>query len=397
MVFFSRVSSPKLYGSVIIIARKQQQCVITVGQRSISGKVMRQGLPPVQKPAPFPYKEKRYNYIRAVFDRTTSRLDENSKLIVVEGPPAAGKRALAKELAEELEMAYFPSPNVAETYFNDYGYDLRQIDHKLPTSCQSYDENDFIKDPMRENSSKAARFQISKFALRYRRYLEALAHILNTGQGVVMDRSPFSDLAYMTAMTETGIISKNVYNYYHAVRNNSLFALWRPHLVIYLDVPIEETRRRIEARNHPNEKDSIVSSPAYLQALVNSYKNDYLKNISIHAEVLVYDWSKVGDPEILVEDIERIDFDQYTVYDKKLIDWRRDNLWAWNTSRQEFTHSQDYFMGHLNVPPIQCNEIVINPSDRRLYEAILDETPGSKFAKGFNEEMGDKGILFKLS
>jgi NADH dehydrogenase (ubiquinone) 1 alpha subcomplex subunit 10 len=303
MVFFSRVSSPKLYGSVIIIARKQQQCVITVGQRSISGKVMRQGLPPVQKPAPFPYKEKRYNYIRAVFDRTTSRLDENSKLIVVEGPPAAGKRALAKELAEELEMAYFPSPNVAETYFNDYGYDLRQIDHKLPTSCQSYDENDFIKDPMRENSSKAARFQISKFALRYRRYLEALAHILNTGQGVVMDRSPFSDLAYMTAMTETGIISKNgrifqfisillikmlkilnynfqiVYNYYHAVRNNSLFALWRPHLVIYLDVPIEETRRRIEARNHPNEKDSIVSSPAYLQALVNSYKNDYLKNI----------------------------------------------------------------------------------------------------------------------
>lgn len=223
MVFFSRVSSPKLCGSVVIIARKQQQCVITVGQRSISGKVMRQGLPPVQKPAPFPYKEKRYNFLRALLDPTTSRLDENSKLIVVEGPPAAGKRALAKELAEELDMAYFPSPNVADCYINKYGYDLRQVDHKLPESCKSYDENDFLKDPMRGNGSKAARFQLTKLSLRYKLHLEALAHILNTGQGVVMDRSPFSDLAYMTAMTETGVISKNgtIFN------SVSYYLLWK--------------------------------------------------------------------------------------------------------------------------------------------------------------------------
>ncbi|EFX67986.1 hypothetical protein DAPPUDRAFT_231763 [Daphnia pulex] len=397
MVFFSRVSSPKLCGSVVIIARKQQQCVITVGQRSISGKVMRQGLPPVKKPAPFPYKEKRYNFLRALFDPTTSRLDENSKLIVVEGPPAAGKRALAKELAEELDMAYFPSPNVADCYINKYGYDLRQVDHKLPESCKSYDENDFLKDPMRGNGSKAARFQLTKLSLRYKLHLEALAHILNTGQGVVMDRSPFSDLAYMTAMTETGIISKNVYNFYHQVRNNALFALWRPHLVIYLDVPVDETRRRIEARNLPNEKDSMLTTPAYLQALVDSYKKDYLKDISTHAEVLVYDWSKVADPEIVVEDIERIDFDQYTVYDEKMKDWRRINEWDWNNSRQEFTHSQHYLMAHLNVPPIQCNEILIGAGDNKVRAGVMDETPGCKFAKGFNPEMGDKGILFKLS
>jgi deoxyadenosine/deoxycytidine kinase len=63
------------------------------------------------------------------------------------------------------------------------------------------------------------------------------------------------------------------------VRNNALFALWRPHLVIYLDVPVDETRRRIEARNLPNEKDSMLTTPAYLQALVDSYKKDYLKDI----------------------------------------------------------------------------------------------------------------------
>jgi NADH dehydrogenase (ubiquinone) 1 alpha subcomplex subunit 10 len=43
----------------------------------------------------------------------------------------------------------------------------------------------------------------------------------------------------------------------------------------------------------------------------------------------------VADPEIVVEDIERIDFDQYTVYDEKMKDWRRINEWDWNNSRQE--------------------------------------------------------------
>ncbi len=70
-----------------------------------------------------------------------------------------------------------------------------------------------------------------------------------------------------------------VYHHYHKMRNNALFALWRPHLVVYLDVPVEETRKRIEARNRPHEKDSLVSTPAYLQSLENTYKKDILKDI----------------------------------------------------------------------------------------------------------------------
>jgi len=68
------------------------------------------------KPAPFPYKEKNYNFIRALFDPTTSRLDDNSKIIVVEGLPTAGKGALAKRLADELDMLYIPSPTVVCIY-----------------------------------------------------------------------------------------------------------------------------------------------------------------------------------------------------------------------------------------------------------------------------------------
>lgn len=400
MVFFSSCRvTPKLYGSVIIIAGKQQQCLITqsLAQRCISSKAMKQGLPVQPKPAPFPYKEKRYNFFRALFDTTTDRFDENSKLIVVEGPPAAGKGALAKELAEELGMAYFPAPTQAEEYINHYGYDLRKLDPQLPESCQSYDENDFIKDPKRMNGAKAARFQFTKLGLRYQRYLEALAHILNTGEGVVMDRSPYSDLVYITAMAETGIVGKNVYHHYHKMRNNALFALWRPHLVVYLDVPVEETRKRIEARNRPHEKDSLVSTPAYLQSLENTYKKDILKDISSHSEVLIYDWSKGGDSEIVVEDIERVNFDQYGPYDLKMKDWRRYDKWDWNNSRQKFTHNQQELCQYLNVPAFNVPEILVDGGDNKIYDIVMSEAPGNKYAKGYNADMGDKGLWFKLS
>jgi len=41
----------------------------------------------------------------------------------------------------------------------------------------------------------------------------------------------------------------------------------------------------------------------------------------------VYDWSEGGDVEVVVEDIERIDFDKYGRYDKKLEDWRFFKEW----------------------------------------------------------------------
>lgn len=70
-----------------------------------------------------------------------------------------------------------------------------------------------------------------------------------------------------------------VLSHYHRTRNNAIHLLWRPHLVIYLDVPAAEVRRRIEARNRPHEVDSPVSTTQYLQTLEDVYKKDYLKTI----------------------------------------------------------------------------------------------------------------------
>lgn len=196
--------SSKLYGSVLVVAGKSQQFSV----RGITSKTMRHRIETATpKPAPFPYKEKSYNFLRALTDYpTTSRLDENSKLIVVDGLPTAGKGAVAKELADELDMAYFEAPTIAKTLFNDYGYDLRQLDSKLPLNCRSYDENDFLKNP---KTIKAARMQVKMFQLRFQQYVNALAHILNTGQGVVLNRSVYSDFVFLEGMVAQGFVSKN--------------------------------------------------------------------------------------------------------------------------------------------------------------------------------------------
>ena len=179
---------------------------IATGQvRAISSKAMRHRNP-VNKPAPFYYTEKRYNLLRAFFDDTLSRFDDNTKLVVIDGPPTAGKAQLAKELADELDMVYSPAPTMDYLLHNDYGYDMRQLDPQLPEDCRSFDETNFLQDP---SCVKAWRLRMWKLELRFRQHLEALAHILNTGQGVVMDRSPFSDHVYTEAMAAHKLCSQN--------------------------------------------------------------------------------------------------------------------------------------------------------------------------------------------
>lgn len=46
-----------------------------------------------------------------------------------------------------------------------------------------------------------------------------------------------------------------------------------------------------------------------------------LLNFSSHSELLIYDWSEEGEVDIVIEDIERIDFDHYDEQDRKMKDW----------------------------------------------------------------------------
>lgn len=92
-----------------------------------------------------PLTEKGYNNVHCFFDHTTKRFDENSKVVFVEGLPAIGKSDFAEQLAEDLDMKYFPMVTMDLCYITHTGCDIRTLDPKLPKSVRSYDEKRFFR------------------------------------------------------------------------------------------------------------------------------------------------------------------------------------------------------------------------------------------------------------
>lgn len=58
-----------------------------------------------------------------------------------------------------------------------------------------------------------------------------------------------------------------------------------------------------------------------------------LSHLSNHAELLIYDWSEMGDVEVVVEDIERLNLDDFDPYDPKMRDWRITKEMEWGQQR----------------------------------------------------------------
>jgi NADH dehydrogenase (ubiquinone) 1 alpha subcomplex subunit 10 len=53
----------------------------------------------------------------------------------------------------------------------------------------------------------------------------------------------------------------------------------KPHLVVYLDVPVSLVQQRIKERNIPYEVSSKVFTTQYLSDMEYFYKQRYLKEI----------------------------------------------------------------------------------------------------------------------
>lgn len=305
---------------------------------------------------------------------------------------AAGKTKFAKELAEELEMCFIPAPSMEDIYINSYGYDLRQLDDKLPEGVKSYDTKRFNLEPTHR---LAGSHQINNLYLRIIRYTDCLAHILSTGQGVVTVKSPYSDYVFLEAMYRCNFLSAGVRSAYYDLKKNVIDELMKPHLCIYLDVPVAKTRENIKKRNIDYEVNSKALTDQFLQEIEYGYKQSYLKEISEHAELLVYDWSEGGETEVVVEDIERIDFDSYGHYDPKMQDWRIMTEWEWCEKRMEYTWNKDMIDAQFNVPRFDVPELVMTAEDSEILEEVATNAPGEKFIHGYNADMGDTGIWKK--
>jgi deoxyadenosine/deoxycytidine kinase len=66
---------------------------------------------------------------------------------------------------------------------------------------------------------------------------------------------------------------------YNDYWNNTMPQLLRPHLVVYLDVPVAQTLQNIKKKAVLGEKDSNIYTEKYLATMEETLKNNYLKEI----------------------------------------------------------------------------------------------------------------------
>ncbi|OQV19164.1 NADH dehydrogenase [ubiquinone] 1 alpha subcomplex subunit 10, mitochondrial [Hypsibius exemplaris] len=306
---------------------------------------------PMNPHKPWPYETKPYKWYHSIFnlDRTSNRIDENSKVIVVEGNIGAGKSTLAKGLAEILGMRYYPEADFNTYYEMFSGVDLKKYAHELGPTAQPFGIKEFYEDP---THALVARMQVSKYVARYYQYCEALLHLFSTGQGVILERSAYSDFVFVDAMMKNGYVGRPARRYYYELKNNTIQDLMRPHCIIYLDAPVDVCMERIAKRNIGYEVNSSVITPEYLKTLENGYKEHYLPQMETFCQTLVYDWTEFADPEAIVEDLEKVEFDKHRYYyDPMFRDWSEFYINEdWDETRVKFQKWKDWAREHTDIP-----------------------------------------------
>jgi deoxyadenosine/deoxycytidine kinase len=249
----------------------------------------------------WPYERRSYGLLNFWMDpRTRAKFDENSLIIQVEGNVSAGKQDFAKKLAEELDMAYFPQPDLDSYFINDHGFDYRALNPQLPERLRVCDWEMFHENPSRHST---IHMQHYLYKLRLFDYYKALRHLFNTGQGVVMTRTAFTERAIVEAMHNVGWLPRGYlredgarfYDWkqrYIYVRNISLSKLLQPHLCIYLDTPVDVCLDRIRNDPDPMIANSKAHTREFLEEIETAFKDTVLPKQEHNMHLLVVDNTK---------------------------------------------------------------------------------------------------------
>ncbi|XP_073162925.1 NADH dehydrogenase [ubiquinone] 1 alpha subcomplex subunit 10, mitochondrial isoform X4 [Lepidochelys kempii] len=274
----------------------------------------------------------RYGWLAYMLgERSTKKFNKYSKIFTVDGNLSSGKGKLAQQIAEKLGMQYFPEADAH--YLDRVTGDGTLLDEKFNGHCSL---EKFYNDPKCPDGN-SYRLQAWLYSNRVLQYSDALELLLSTGQGVVMERSVYSDFVFMEAMFQQGYIHKRCVDHYNEVKGISICEFLPPHLVIYVDVPVSEVQKRIQ------EKGKVVEDIEYLKF----DKGPWLEQDDVsfhHLRLYMEDKHKVVNPTTI---------------------------------------------------PRYIPEITIggNEFDKIYYQ--YRSLPGRNFDKGYNSEVGDKWIWLK--
>ncbi|KAI5281445.1 Nadh Dehydrogenase [Ubiquinone] 1 Alpha Subcomplex Subunit 10 [Manis pentadactyla] len=309
-------------------------------------------------------------------ERATKKLTEYSRVITVDGNLCSGKGKLAKQIAEKLGLKHFPEAGIH--YADSTTGDGRDLAAEFSGNCSM---EKFYDDP-KSNDGNSYRLQSWLYASRLLQYADALEHLLSTGQGVVLERSVYSDFVFVEAMYRQGFIRKQCVDHYNEVKKVTICEYLPPHVVIYVDVPVPEIQTRIQKKGDPHE---MKITSAYLQDIENAYKRVFLPQMSEKCEVLQYSVREAEDAEKVVEDIGYLKSDKGPWLDQDDRTLHRLRMLVQNKLE---------VLNYTTIP-LYLPEVTIGAhQSNRVFHRFM-ELPGRRYCPGYNADAGDKWIWLK--
>ncbi|KAF4793682.1 NADH dehydrogenase [ubiquinone] 1 alpha subcomplex subunit 10, mitochondrial [Turdus rufiventris] len=309
-------------------------------------------------------------------ERASKKFTGHSKVFTVEGNLSSGKGKLAQQIAEKLGMKHFPEADIH--YQDRISGDGQLLPEKFNGFCNL---EKFYTDP-KSPDGHSYRLQSWIFGSRVLQYADALEHLLSTGQGVVLERSPYSDFVFLDAMLKQGYVHRRCLDHYNEIKEISISELLPPHLVIYVDMPVPEVQKKIQEKGKPYEKKV---SPSYLQSIEDAYKKTFLPEISESSEVLQYSATAAEDVEKVIEDIEYLKFDKGPWVEQDDVSFHHLRLYVQDKSAVLDSVSIPRFIPEITIGGTQFDKIYYE------YRAL----PGRKYRPGCNADAGDKWIWLK--
>jgi len=346
------------------------------------------------KPAPWPYQQQTFTVIDQFYDSTEARLDENSKVIVVDGNLAVGKTNFAKKLADSLGFHLVPHISEADLFFSHYyQIDARWANHTLPAEHKIYDLRAWLTDPHPEKGI-GAKLQMMFYRQRLFKYSKALHHLMSTGQGVIIERSPFSDQVFAEAMNACGFMSRPALKYYLEYKRQTIFDFWKPHLTIYLDAPVDFVVNKLKQRNHAAENGSKALTKQFVSEIDRAYKKSVLPDLKRHGEVLVYDATEMDEIDVVVEYIERLKLDWDPNDEKKFQQWHDNKAEDILSYFRRYWGSQIEIRKLFNLPlPWHIPEMMDSPESVHAMKTVFENHPRTAYHPEYNPNYWDKWSL----
>ncbi|KAM9963182.1 hypothetical protein ACTFIW_006405 [Dictyostelium discoideum] len=227
----------------------------------------------------FMISNKNINMVSSI--NTTNKVNNFSKIIILEGNISAGKTYLSSKLGDLLGYKVFLEPTATNPYLSL-----------------------FYKEP----SKYALIMQKWLLNQRYNTFLNALQYSLENEQGVILDRSVYSDWVFAENCRSEGLISAEGFIEYNSIRDRFLSNIPIPNITLFLDVDPKQCLQRIQNRKRDCEQSIPLS---YLSGLDNCYKKFLIEMKSKGSNVIVLDWNNFGDINLVLNEINNDNFNNF--------------------------------------------------------------------------------------